>query len=110
MQVVYTLNEPFTVQLTPETLSTLLGANNIWADTGYVSVTYRADPTLYIRKLTGPAESDMIADGPIAGGQYFMVGNRLYLSTASIAAGAQLTVGTNCTETNLAAALNAINS
>ena len=39
-----------------------------------------------------------------------MVGNRLFLATAAIAAGAALTVGTNCTETNLAAALNAINS
>ena len=110
MQVVYPLNEPFTVQLTPETLSTLLGANNIWADTGDTTVNYRADTTMYIDKLTGSTEEDMIADAPIASGKYFLVGNRLFLSTASIAAGATLTPGTNCTETNLAAALNALNS
>lgn len=109
-QVVDLGGTPTVVQLDPEALSTLLGANNIWADAGDVSVVYRADPTLYIRKLTGPAESDMVADASIASGQYFMVGNRLFLATAAIAAGAALTVGTNCTETNLAAALNAINS
>jgi hypothetical protein len=107
---VYPLKNPQTVQLTPTEVSTLLGANNIWADTGDVSVTYRADSTLYIDKLTGSTEEDMIADAPIASGKYFLVGNRLFLSTASIAAGATLTPGTNCTETNLAAALNAINS
>ena len=110
-QLVYPLAAPAaTVQLDPETLSTLLGENNIWADTGDVNVIYRADPTLYIQKLTGPAESDMVADTNIASGQYFMVGNRLFLSTAAIAAGAQLTIGTNCVETNLAAALNALNT
>ncbi len=111
VQICYYLATPAaTVQLDPETLSTLLGENNIWADAGDVDLIYRADPTLYIRKLTGPAESDMVADTNIASGQYFMVGNRLFLATAAIAAGAALTVGTNCTETNLAAALNAINS
>ena len=110
VQLVYDLATPITVQLTPATLSTILGTNNIWADTGDVSVTYRADTTLYIDKLTGSTEEDMIADAPIASGKYFLVGNRLFLSTASIAAGAKLNPGTNCTETNLAAALNALNS
>ncbi len=110
VQLVYPLAAPFEIALTPTEVSTLLGTNNVWADAGDVSVNYRADPTLYIRKLTGPAESDMVADANIASGQYFMVGNRLFLATAAIAAGAALTVGTNCTETNLAAALNAINS
>ena len=106
----YELSNPQTYQLTPTEVSTLLGANNIWADTGDVSVNYRADTTLYIDKLTSSTEEDMIADAPIASGKYFLVGNRLFLSTASIAAGATLTPGTNCTETNLAAALNALNS
>lgn len=46
-QVVYPLTTPQIVQLTPEEVSTLLGENNIWADTGDVTVTYRADPTLF---------------------------------------------------------------
>ena len=48
-QVVYPLSTPQTYQLTPSEVETLLGMNNIWADTGNVnSLTYRADPTLYI--------------------------------------------------------------
>lgn len=109
-EIVVPLAEPQTIQLDPETLSTLLGDNNIWADTGDVSLTYRADPTLYIQKLTGSKEDDMVADNAIASGKYFLVGNRLFKSTAAIAAGAQLTIGTNCVETNLAEALNAINT
>ena len=110
VQLIYPLAAPFEIALTPTEVSTLPGTNNVWADAGDVDLIYRADPTLYIRKLTGPAESDMVADANIASGQYFLVGNRLFLSTVSIAAGATLTPGTNCTETNLAAALNALNS
>ena len=109
-QVVYELSAPVTYQLTPQEVRTILGSNNIWADTGDTAVVYRADPTLYIQKLTGSTEEDMIANESIASGKYFMVGNRLFYSTAAIAAGAMLTVGTNCVETNLAAALNALNS
>lgn len=110
LQVVYPLAVPITYQLTSQEVRTVLGSNNIWADIGDTAVVYRADPTLYIEKLTGSTEDDMIADSAIASGKYFMVGNRLFLSTAAIAAGAMLTVGTNCVETNLAAALNALNS
>lgn len=47
-QVVYALAEPITYQLPPTEISTLLGINNIWADTGDVSVEYRADTKTYI--------------------------------------------------------------
>lgn len=43
---------PGTYQLTPIEVKTMLGANNIWADTGDVSVSYRADPTIIYNKLT----------------------------------------------------------
>ena len=46
----------------------------------------------------------------IANGKYFMVGNRLFLSTSAIAQGASIVVGTNCVESNLAEALNALNA
>lgn len=42
-----------TYQLTPQQVNTLLGVNNIWADTGDSSVTYRADVALYIDKKVG---------------------------------------------------------
>ena len=106
----FLLATPVEYTLTPVEVATLLGYNNIWADCGNSTVDYRADTTLYIQRLTGEAEDDMVANAPIASGEYFIVNNKLYLATASIAAGATLTVGTNCVETNLAAALNAINS
>lgn len=44
------LNNPQTVQLTAKEIKTLLGYNNIFADTGDVDVVYRADIGLYIDK------------------------------------------------------------
>ena len=49
-QVVYELATPVTYQLTPQEIRTLLGTNNIWADTGDTSVGYKADTKLYIDK------------------------------------------------------------
>jgi hypothetical protein len=46
--LVYPLATPITYQLTPQEVKTLLGVNNIWADTGDASVTYRADTKLYV--------------------------------------------------------------
>jgi hypothetical protein len=97
-------------QLTPPEITTLLGTNNIWADCGPVSVDYPADTKLYIDALTAPTEDDMIANARIESGKYFMVGNMLYLSTALILAGETIIPGTNCQKTNLAAALNALNT
>ena len=45
--------EPIHYPLTPTEIKTLLGQNNIWADTGDTEVEYRADVTKYIdRKIT----------------------------------------------------------
>ena len=52
--VCYELATPITVQLTPTEVTTLLGTNNIWADTGDITeVTIRCDTALYIAKLVG---------------------------------------------------------
>ena len=40
VEIIVPLAEPFTIQLEPETLNTLLGENNIWSDTGDTTVTY----------------------------------------------------------------------
>ena len=110
-QVVYKLATPQTYQLTPqEIITTLLGQNNIWSDTGSSTVEYPADTKLYIQKINTPTDDDMIADANIANGKYFIVNNNLYISTAAILAGDPIKPGTNCTLTNLAAALNALNS
>lgn len=110
LQVVYKLAQPLTVQLSPSTLSTLLGDNNIWASTGQTSVTYRADTKLFIERLTKPTEDDMVANTNIASGKYFMVGNNLYLATSAIASGTMVVPGSNCTALSLADALNNLNS
>lgn len=106
LQVVYELATPQTYTLTTSDLiKTLRGANNIWADTGDISVEYRADVGLYIDKLTGSTETDMVADANIPANTYFMVGNQLYRSTSAIAAGATIVPGTNCTAMTLTEAL-----
>ena len=110
VQFCYEVTQPVSVQLDPVSVASLLGQNNIWSDTGSVaSCEYRADTMLYLEKLTNP-DDDMVANANITSGQYFMVNNNLYLATANIANGGAITPGTNCTATNLAAALNAINS
>lgn len=110
VQLVYELATPQTYQLTPTEVKSLLGQNNVWADTGDVAVEYRADTKLYIQRLTQPDTADLIADANIVSGQYFMVGNSLYKATANIANGGQIIVGTNCTRKSLSEALNEINS
>ena len=50
VDIVYTLAAPATYQLTPSEVRTLLGTNNIWADTGDAAVSYRADIGLYVDK------------------------------------------------------------
>lgn len=108
-EVVYGIAQPLTIQLVGQTITTLKGQNNIWSDAGNVDVTYIADTKLYIEQLTEP-DADMIADANITSGQYFMVGNTLYLATANIANGAAIAPGVNCTRTSLAEALNALNA
>lgn len=43
VQLVYELAEPRTIQITPKQVTTLLGANNVWADSGDVTVKYWDD-------------------------------------------------------------------
>lgn len=46
---VYKIAEPFEIQLTPQEITTLLGDNNIWADSGNImELEYTADTKLYI--------------------------------------------------------------
>ena len=110
VQLVYDLATPQTYQLTPTEVTLLLGENNVWADTGDSTVAYRADTKLYIQKINAPTDDDMIADAQIASGRYFIVGGNLYQSTTTIPAGDAINPGSNCILTNLADALNALNT
>lgn len=51
VQLCYELANPITVPLTANQMTTLLGINNVWSDSGDVSVDYRADIQLYIQKM-----------------------------------------------------------
>lgn len=53
--VVYPLATPIEYDLTPAEVTTLLGQNNIWSDTGNTNCTYRADVGLYIAKKIAEA-------------------------------------------------------
>lgn len=111
LQFLFGLNTPLSYHFDNiGQLYTYLGTNNVWIDTGAITeCTYPADTKLYVDGLTEPDE-DMIADDLIASGKYFTVNNQLYLSTAQIAAGAQIIPGSNCTATSITEALNALNA
>lgn len=51
VQLVYPLAAPIEVDLTPTEITTLLGTNNLWSDTGDIDLTYCADTKLYIDKV-----------------------------------------------------------
>jgi len=111
LQICYTLAAPaIEIALTPTQISTMLGSNNIWSDSGDVSVDYCADTKLYIDNIHTPTDDDMTADTQIASGKYFLIGGALYKSTTVIPAGDTIRPGTNCVQTNLAEALNALNA
>ena len=55
-QLCYELETPITIDLSDiPTISTLLGQNNIWSDSGDVAVEYRADIQRYIQKMIAEA-------------------------------------------------------
>ena len=58
-QIVYPLATPITLTLDPVEIRSLLGDNNVWADTGDVSVTYKADIKKYIDKKISAAVAAM---------------------------------------------------
>ena len=48
VQIVLPLATPITYTLTPQEITSLLGTNNVWADTGDSEVEYRADTKMYV--------------------------------------------------------------
>jgi hypothetical protein len=111
VQLVYPLATPLTVQLTPSQISTLLGENHIWADTGDVAVTYRADTKLFIQEQIAESETltrKMIADiatadgkapKSLATGDLIIVGDELRKATANIGNGSAITASNSTTAT-----------
>lgn len=107
-QLCYELATPQTYQLTPQQVELLLGENNIFADSGKVSIVYNADVQKYIDNAVGTKEEDMVANNAITSGSLFSVNDRLYKATSTIAVGETIIVGVNCTETSIIEQLNAL--
>jgi hypothetical protein len=114
-QISWLLANAVTFQLTPQEVRTLLGQNNIWADTGDVSLLCPADTKAYIdnqiastRKLIAGIETGFTASKAYSVGDMLIIGNDLYKVSASIASGATITVGTNVTKTTVAEQLIAL--
>ena len=115
LQVVCQLQSPTTYQLTPTEVTTLLGWNTLYADTGDVAVTYRADPQRYtdgrlaaVRKIISGVEEGFTATHNYAVGDFLIVGDALYRVTAAIATGGSITPDTNVTATTVAEQLKAL--
>lgn len=51
--IVYPLAQPVIYQLSAQQITSLLGQNNVWSNTGDTEVEYVADPKLYIAKMLG---------------------------------------------------------
>ena len=110
-QIVYPLASPVTVDLNdPHSLSTLLGENHIFADTGDVAVEYRADTRLFIegqiaqsetltRKMIADIANGDLAPKSLATGDLIIVGDELRKTTAAIGNGSAITASNSTTAT-----------
>lgn len=58
VQLVYELATPITITLTSQQLSTLLGENHIWADSGDIEVTYRVETKDYVDNIIDDTAGD----------------------------------------------------
>lgn len=104
--------------LTAEQIPTLLGTNNIWADTGDVSVEYGAylpatngridgvkNDLLNLCSCIAPIENGSTASQAYAQGAYFFHSGDFCKAKTSIASGATFTLNTNYEVTSVAAEL-----
>lgn len=116
-KICITLATPQTVTLTPTEVHSLLGQNNIFADSGDVYVTYIANTKKYIDgtivevplAMIAPIETGTTASKAYAVGDYFILnGNQFCKARTSIASGATFTLNTNYTVTTIGAELKAL--
>lgn len=114
-QAVYELTTPTTIQLTPAQVKTLLGQNNIFADTGDISLSYFTQNANAINDIaesntrtalnTDVPKTDLTdifvtgtknnTGATISAGTYFYVNGQLALCKSAISANADLTLNTN---------------
>ena len=61
--IAYKVAEPYTIQLTPQQLSTLKGTNNVWSNTGDTDLTYIADTQMYIDNKFDELNAAILSQG-----------------------------------------------
>ena len=83
VQFVYELAEPITYTLTPTEITTLLGTNNIWSDTGDTSVTYVVETKMNAEAAKAAASVRRITGRTIRWRQRFRNDTTSHLSTAN---------------------------
>ena len=117
--IVYWLATPLTYQLTPSDLASVIGANNLFADTGAVTAILRKatgdlayqDTVDYETQVTNlpteiaQREATMKATRNYSAGALIEVGGKLYKASTGIASGANLVVNSNVTLTTVEAEL-----
>lgn len=117
MYCVLSKTTPDVYKLSAKQITTLLGTNNIFADCGDITVTYGADPGLYVDKriaasksIIAGVETAMVATKTYATGDMLIVGDDLYKATTAITPDETIAVGTNVAKTTVAEQLIALAS
>lgn len=64
--IVYPLAQPVIYRLSAQHITSLLGQNNVWSNTGDTEVTYVADPKLYIAKMLGGGALTLGSASPLS--------------------------------------------
>lgn len=116
VQLVYELATPIHYPLTPQEITSLLGANNIWADTGDVSVEYlMSDVSWYVEKklrafqsIMAGVEDSTSASKNYSANTYLIFNNDIYRVTKAITTGETIEEGVNVTKTTVAEQLMAL--
>lgn len=125
LEFVYKLATPVTYTLTAEQITTLLGENNVWTDTGDTEITYRTntETSLFVQdiendvdelqdgltdvsSMLAPVEQTNIATKNYTVGELLVFNGSLCTVSATIASGDTLAIGTNLTATNVENAIN----
>lgn len=116
VQLVYELAEPIHYPLTPTEIKTLLGQNNIWANTGDTYVEYiMSDVSWYVEKklkafqsVLAGVEDSAVASKNYSANTYLIFNDDIYRVTKAITAGETIEEGVNVTKTTVAEQLMAL--
>ena len=111
--IVYELANPLVYTFTADQVTTLLGTNNVWSDTGDITeFVYRKAPIdssdvdakmAAIESMISGRETAMTATKNYTSGSLVIVNDILYRLYANVASGETLTPGTNCRITTVEA-------